>query len=98
MLQGCLSVLSPRYMLLRYLPQMWLNHKRRSTAGWNVSNALTDMSGGLFSLSQQILDAYALKVRCSLIILCVDNCAHTHVYMEADGLHDLEPPVAGRGV
>ncbi len=46
----------------RYLPQMWLNHKRRSTDGWNISNALTDMSGGFFSLAQQFLDAYALQV------------------------------------
>lgn len=46
----------------RYLPQMWLNHKRRTTDGWNISNALTDMSGGFFSLAQQILDAYALQV------------------------------------
>lgn len=77
---------------------MWLNHKRRSTSGWNVSNALTDMSGGLFSLSQQILDAYALKVRCIPFILRVDDCAYTHVYMVSDKLYGLEPLVAERGV
>ncbi|KAK9903968.1 hypothetical protein WJX75_001565 [Coccomyxa subellipsoidea] len=47
--------------IIKYLPQMWLNHKRRTTDGWNISNALTDMSGGFFSLAQQILDAYALQ-------------------------------------
>ena len=46
----------------RYFPQVWLNYKRKSTIGWSVSNAMTDMSGGLFSLAQQSLDAYALKV------------------------------------
>ena len=51
--------------LRRYLPQAYLNYKRKSTIGWSVSNALTDMSGGLFSLAQQSLDAYALRVRAS---------------------------------
>ena len=46
----------------RYFPQVWLNYRRKSTIGWSVSNAMTDMSGGLFSLAQQSLDAYALKV------------------------------------
>lgn len=52
-------------VLRRYFPQVYLNYKRKSTIGWSVSNALTDMSGGLFSLAQQSLDAYALKVRAS---------------------------------
>ena len=52
-------------VLRRYFPQVYLNYQRKSTIGWSVSNALTDMSGGLFSLAQQSLDAYALKVRAS---------------------------------
>ena len=51
----------------RYFPQVWLNYRRKSTIGWSVSNAMTDMSGGLFSLAQQSLDAYALKV-------CLPSC------------------------
>ena len=60
-------------MLCRYFPQAYLNYKRKSTIGWSVSNALTDMSGGLFSLAQQSLDAYALKVRASAC-LCPGTC------------------------
>ena len=47
----------------RYLPQIVLNHRRQSTAGWNVSSALTDMCGGLLSMVQQLVDAYAVQVR-----------------------------------
>ena len=60
-------------VLLRYFPQVYLNYQRKSTIGWSVSNALTDMSGGLFSLAQQSLDAYALKVRASGC-LCPGRC------------------------
>ena len=57
----------------RYFPQVYLNFQRKSTIGWSVSNALTDMSGGLFSLAQQSLDAYALKVR-AFGCPCPGNC------------------------
>ena len=57
----------------RYFPQVYLNFQRKSTIGWSVSNALTDMSGGLFSLAQQSLDAYALRVRASGC-LCTGKC------------------------
>ncbi len=35
---------------------MVLNYKRKSTAGWNIANALTDFTGGTLSMGQQILD------------------------------------------
>ena len=60
-------------ILCRYFPQVYLNYQRKSTIGWSVSNALTDMSGGLFSLAQQSLDAYALRVRVSGC-LCPGMC------------------------
>eukprot|EP00884_Botryococcus_braunii_P002647 jgi/Botrbrau1/12383/Bobra.0084s0006.1 len=42
--------------LIKYIPQLVLNYERKSTIGWNISNALTDLSGGILSLSQQGLD------------------------------------------
>ena len=55
-----LSMIQPAWWS-RYVPQIVLNARRGSTAGWNVSNALTDMTGGLLSMVQQSLDAYALQ-------------------------------------
>lgn len=50
------------------------------------------MSGGLFSLSQQLLDAYALRVRQRFPILCVDiGDYHACVQGAADEVYDLEP-------
>jgi len=70
MLRGARQAVS-RDCLCRYFPQVWLNYKRKSTIGWSVSNAMTDLSGGLFSLSQQSLDAYALKVNILYQILTI---------------------------
>lgn len=53
---------------------MLLNYKRKSTIGWSVANAMTDMSGGLFSLAQQILDAFALKVSAAFGISLQECC------------------------
>ena len=47
----------------RYIPQVVLNYQRKSTEGWNISNSLTDIAGGIFSIMQQCVDAYALQVR-----------------------------------
>ncbi|CAL8470528.1 g10070 [Coccomyxa elongata] len=107
-----LSYIKLLFTIVKYLPQMWLNHKRRSTAGWNVSNALTDMSGGLFSLSQQILDAYALKdmsiltgdvVKSALGLVSIFYCAvlagqHYFMYRDnPDKLGRLEEGEAAGG-
>ena len=53
------------------MPQIVLNYQRGSTAGFKVSNALTDMCGGLLSMTQQAVDAYALQVRlgCGKVLL-----------------------------
>ena len=40
----------------KYLPQLWLNYKRRSTIGWPVDNILLDFTGGALSTLQLILD------------------------------------------
>ncbi|KAL6048471.1 Cystinosin [Balamuthia mandrillaris] len=41
----------------KYVPQAWLNYKRKSTVGWSIGNILLDFTGGLFSLFQMLLDS-----------------------------------------
>ena len=38
--------------LLKYLPQMYWNWKRKSTVGWSICNIMLDFTGGLFSFLQ----------------------------------------------
>lgn len=39
--------------------QVWLNYKRQSTLGWNINQVLLDFSGGVFSVFQLCMEAYA---------------------------------------
>lgn len=41
---------------IKYMPQAFLNYRRKSTVGWNIYNALLDVCGGLLSLLQLVLD------------------------------------------
>jgi len=43
--------------VVKYIPQVMLNHQRRSTAGWNIYNVLLDFSGGTLSIAQLLVDA-----------------------------------------
>jgi cystinosin len=43
--------------VVKYIPQAWANFKRKSTAGWSISQILLDLSGGILSLLQLILDS-----------------------------------------
>ena len=40
---------------LKYIPQVLLNFRRKSTQGWNIFNVLLDLSGGTLSLAQIML-------------------------------------------
>ncbi|EFA86516.1 cystinosin [Heterostelium album PN500] len=42
---------------IKYVPQAWINYKRKSTTGWSIGNVLLDFSGGILSLLQMLLDA-----------------------------------------
>ncbi|XP_061166220.1 cystinosin-like [Saccostrea echinata] len=44
--------------IIKYIPQAWMNCKRRSTLGWSIGNVLLDFTGGSFSLLQMFLLAY----------------------------------------
>ena len=42
--------------LIKYLPQVYSNYKRKSTIGWNIHNILLDFTGGILSFIQNIID------------------------------------------
>jgi cystinosin len=42
--------------LIKYMPQVYFNYKRKSTVGWNIHNILLDFTGGSLSLAQNIID------------------------------------------
>jgi len=43
--------------LCKYVPQVWLNFKRKSTVGWSIGNVLLDCTGGVLSIAQECVDA-----------------------------------------
>ncbi|KAF5306127.1 hypothetical protein FQR65_LT07403 [Abscondita terminalis] len=43
---------------LKYLPQAYMNYKRKSTQGWSIGLVLLQLCGGICSLWQMILDSY----------------------------------------
>lgn len=43
--------------VIKYVPQTWLNRKRRATTGWAIENTLLDGAGGVLSLAQIVLDS-----------------------------------------
>ncbi|OAL05852.1 hypothetical protein IQ06DRAFT_266235 [Phaeosphaeriaceae sp. SRC1lsM3a] len=44
-------------VFLKYIPQAWVNYKRKSTIGWSIYPILLDFSGGWLSLAQLIIDS-----------------------------------------
>ena len=46
---------------VKYVPQVYLNYKRKSTVGWSLANVLLDLTGGLLSFAQIFLNAAALN-------------------------------------
>jgi cystinosin len=43
--------------VVKYVPQAWMNYKRQSTLGWNINQILLDLTGGVLSLVQLIMDS-----------------------------------------
>ncbi|XP_026471945.1 cystinosin homolog [Ctenocephalides felis] len=44
--------------LVKYIPQAYMNYKRKSTVGWSIGNIFLDFAGGLTSMLQMIINAY----------------------------------------
>nr|CAG8498986.1 12278_t:CDS:2 [Entrophospora candida] len=53
-----LSYIKLSISFIKYVPQAFLNFKRKSTVGWSIHNILLDFTGGVLSNFQLILDAY----------------------------------------
>lgn len=45
-----LSAIKLYISFAKYVPQAWINYKRKSTEGWTIGNILLDFSGGVLSL------------------------------------------------
>ena len=43
--------------LVKYIPQVMLNYRLKSTAGWSIHNVLLDLLGGVLSEAQLFYDS-----------------------------------------
>ncbi|KAF2814696.1 L-cystine transporter [Mytilinidion resinicola] len=43
--------------VVKYMPQVYVNYKRKSTVGWSIGQILLDFSGGIFSMAQLMIDS-----------------------------------------
>ena len=43
--------------VVKYVPQAWANYKRKSTVGWAIQAILLDLTGGLLSILQLVIDS-----------------------------------------
>ena len=43
--------------LVKYMPQVWTNYKRKSTVGWSIGQILLDVVGGVLSIAQLVIDS-----------------------------------------
>ena len=46
--------------IVKYMPQAYMNFRRKSTVGWSIGNVLLDFTGGSLSMGQMIMDSYNL--------------------------------------
>ncbi|KAL3269897.1 hypothetical protein HHI36_008954 [Cryptolaemus montrouzieri] len=44
--------------IIQYVPQAYMNYKKKSTVGWSIGTVLLDFAGGILSMLQMILKAY----------------------------------------
>ncbi|XP_066996613.2 cystinosin homolog isoform X2 [Anabrus simplex] len=44
--------------LIKYVPQAYMNYRRKSTVGWSIGNIFLDFTGGTLSMLQMILNSY----------------------------------------
>lgn len=43
--------------VIKYIPQAWANYNRKSTVGWSIEQILLDLSGGVLSIAQLLIDS-----------------------------------------
>jgi hypothetical protein len=42
---------------VKYIPQVLLNYRRKTTAGWSMENVMLDIVGGCLSVVQLVMDS-----------------------------------------
>lgn len=53
--------------LIKYVPQAYMNYKRKSTIGWSIGNIFLDFTGGSLSMLQMIVDSYNYGMYLSIL-------------------------------
>ncbi|KAF9968113.1 hypothetical protein BGZ73_000248 [Actinomortierella ambigua] len=53
-----LSYIKLGVSFIKYCPQVYLNYTAKSTVGWSIHNILLDLTGGVLSIGQLVLDAW----------------------------------------
>ena len=53
----CVSFVKLGVTVVKYTPQLWLNYVRKSTEGWAIANVWLDLTGGVLSMMQLVVDA-----------------------------------------
>ncbi|KAF2476579.1 uncharacterized protein BDR25DRAFT_252692 [Lindgomyces ingoldianus] len=43
--------------VIKYIPQVFVNYKRKSTVGWSIGQILLDFAGGVLSIAQLVIDS-----------------------------------------
>ncbi|KAI5301238.1 hypothetical protein KEM55_008783 [Ascosphaera atra] len=46
--------------ITKYIPQAWVNYKRKSTKGWAIGMIICDTTGGFLSIGQLFIDSYLM--------------------------------------
>ena len=82
-LMYCMSYEKMFVTLAKYAPQAFFNWRRRSTEGWSIGNILLDLTGGVISTAQELLDGVAtgdlsnvtgnpVKLGLGIVSICYD--------------------------
>ncbi|EFJ05760.1 hypothetical protein SELMODRAFT_136631 [Selaginella moellendorffii] len=88
---------------IKYIPQAWMNFRRKSTVGWSIGNILLDLSGGIANILQmavQSIDQHSTenfsgnvgKLGLSLESIAFDILfvfQHYFLYYEADKVEEV---------
>jgi len=92
---------------VKYIPQVMLNYRRKSTAGWAIWNILLDFTGGSLSIIQLIGDSFAqdgswtgvlgnpAKLGLGLVSICFDVVfiiQHYVLYRSRPASMHIQPP------
>jgi len=92
---------------VKYIPQVMLNFRRKSTAGWAIWNILLDFTGGSLSIIQLIGDSFAqdgswtgvlgnpAKLGLGLVSICFDLVfivQHYVLYRSRPASVHMQPP------